>query len=90
MRRHRIPFTLILPFAIPLLLELAVGKKKKVNLFQMRPSVPGILLVSPMKDFLKSAQYLKSGRYGDSVKKKKLVVKCHALIRNGKFGYIDV
>lgn len=56
----------------------------------MRPSVPGILLVSPMKDFLKSAQYLKSGRYGDSVKKKELVVKCHALIRNGKFGYIDV
>lgn len=62
--RHRIPFTLIPPLAISLLLELAV---EKVNLFQMKSSVPGILFVSPMKDFLESAKYLKSGCYGVSI-----------------------
>lgn len=61
--RHRIPLTLIPPLAISLLLEFATGKKK-VNLFQMRFSVPGILFVSLIEDFLKNAKYLISGCYG--------------------------
>lgn len=55
--RHRIPLTLILPLAISLLLELAA--EKKVNLFQMRFSVPGFCLFHQEKIFLKVQNILK-------------------------------
>lgn len=68
--RHRIPFTLILPLAIPLLLELAVEKKSQSFSNEALSSWYSACFTD--ERFSKESQYLKRGRYGDTKKSWKL------------------